>query len=121
MVFKLPKQIKSIYDCFLALKEIFIVFSDFKEPFSGAYFSISFVLTLSNFQGTILPTLEAVSLFTLAHPSALVNNFFQFLLRNFLSSKRSTLFLKCLVSIHLHSPFVNTILRFFANIFEVIL
>ena len=53
MVSKLPKQIKSIYDCFLALKEIFIVFSDFKEPFSGAYFSISFVLTLFNFQGTV--------------------------------------------------------------------
>ena len=91
MVSKLPKQIKSIYDCFPALKEIFIVFSDFKEPFSGAYFSISFVLTLFNFQGTLFARHLSGELFNFSTKSVSCQELFQILFNFFLSGKHFAL------------------------------
>ena len=114
MVFKLPKQIKSIYDCFLALKEIFIVFSDFKEPFSGAYFSISFVLTLFNFQGTLFARRLSGELFNFSTLYESCQELFSNSFRIFILFRASlVLSQSALLEYHSFRPLSTLLRRFF--------
>ncbi len=55
----------------------FIVISDVKEPFSGAYLHKLFLLTLFNFQGTFRPASLGGSLLIIPRENLIVKNFLE--------------------------------------------